>query len=417
MPRPSVRGLITLFVSVALVGALALWLRVAYFHITLIDETIAGDALYHVQQARQWLHGDQPEAGQLPALGAGARPAPAYAAYLAAIMLFAERFDADFYQITVYSQCLLGALACVLTLLLGRRFLPHCWALFAGLLACLSPHLVSIGTYLLPENLFCLLLLLSLYLFVTAFSRQKAWLYLASGCSFGLAYLANPVSLFLPVVLALGAGGVLHLRQHRAMARALPLLCLLPMLLFALALPPGEAAALRGDTSDRAQAREAVNDQTASDGSAPGTAGNLAQNLRQFWDWELVPGEGEIYAYPVFVSMYHTSRPAILSYSILEALHKWLVLFLLPGALLLAMRHRLADDRWATAFFAYLVGAYFSVVYSVGPVQARYSIPLRPELYLCSAYFLYRLLGGLLPAGKPSDAPENSVEPRDAPSS
>ena len=49
----------------------------------------------------------------------------------------------------------------------------------------------------------------------------------------------------------------------------------------------------------------------------------------QLWGWDILNGQGDIYVYDVLFSLYHISKPAMVSYSIMRSLHPWLVGFCL----------------------------------------------------------------------------------------
>jgi 4-amino-4-deoxy-L-arabinose transferase-like glycosyltransferase len=106
----------------------------------------------------------------------------------------------DFVPAVILGQVLLGALLVPLVYLVGRLFLPWKWSLLAAALTALSPHLISFPFYILTENLFSFLQFLSLYLFILAVRSMKRYLFIASGVSYGLTYLTNPIIYFLPMI-------------------------------------------------------------------------------------------------------------------------------------------------------------------------------------------------------------------------
>lgn len=70
-------------------------------------------------------------------------------------------------------QAAMGGVCTVLCYALARQGLPLAWSLFAGLLTCLSPHLVVISDYILTESLFQLLLLTGLLLLAIGWRRPR----------------------------------------------------------------------------------------------------------------------------------------------------------------------------------------------------------------------------------------------------
>jgi hypothetical protein len=104
------------------------------------------------------------------------------------------------------------------------------------------------------------------------------------------------------------------------------------------------------------------------------------------WDWDIRTGFGDIYIYRVEQSLYHTSKSAIVTYSLMYAMHNWILLGAVFGLVFLF------SDGSKNAIFPallYVTLVYVGVVYVISQSEPRYSIPLRPELYLCFTYFLW----------------------------
>lgn len=106
------------------------------------------------------------------------------------------------------------------------------------------------------------------------------------------------------------------------------------------------------------------------------------------WDWDIRTGFGEIYIYRVEYSLYHTSIPAIVSYIFMAALHPWLLLGSIIGLVFLYGK---GSNGTMVPALLYIALIYVSLIYVISQSEPRYSIPLRPELYLCFSYFLWQL--------------------------
>lgn len=434
MPMSLTRGFVTLFLSGFLVAGLALWVRVAYFHNTIVDEPIPGDSGYYVRYANNIIdhHVFSKDTSVPPT--PDSYWAPAYPVYIAGFLYLEKALNLDSYRALIYSHAVLGAATCVLTLLLGRLFLPHYWALFAAILTCFSPHLVTFGNTVLTETLFCFVLLLGLYSFLLSFMHKRTWLYLASGSTFGLAYLINPVSLFALPILAIAAVFILKKRQSQQGKSIdwLPLISLAPLILIVAAWTIRGAVSVP-EVSPSSSTRLLTNlvigmhedyheiwlddpgnplnpatvDRNLFDGSYAKFITTLSSRIAehpahyikwyvldkpaQLWDWSLTSGLKDIYIYPVFVSLYHTHKPAILSYVIMEALHGYLVICMLLGLPALFIACRKPNTDCSPVIFTYLLIAYINAVYVITQADSRYTVPLRPEFYLCSTYFVYQL--------------------------
>lgn len=110
----------------------------------------------------------------------------------------------------------------------------------------------------------------------------------------------------------------------------------------------------------------------------------------QLWSWDILTGQGDIYVYPVQSTLYFSSWIASLTESLMKSLHYWLFGAALLGWLFLRRDNNEASRVALACLYAVLV--YVSAVYVVLQSEPRYSVPLRPEMYICAVYFLVHLL-------------------------
>lgn len=363
--------------------------------------------------------------------------APGYPAYIAGFIGLSRASDGDAYgyKLTLLSQVVLGVATIVLTYLLAGLFMSGYWPLFPAALVAFSPHLVSMGSYMLTETLFGFLILLAVFLLAKGLSREKGKFFWGlSGPAFSAAYLVNPVVAILPPVLVLtlwlsGYFSTVNEQARRTSTTNLLALLLVPMLMVAamwsvrgyVSVPGGAAS-----SSDRLLANLSVGLhpdyhekwrqsilEPEKNVVVPGTVARSSypaffQALKnevsddpvgvlrwyavgkplQLWDWNILTGQGDIYVYDVIYSLYHVSKPALVSYSVMRVLHPWLLLFCALGLVLL-VRDRGRDQVLPLTIYATLVS--LSLVYAVTQAAPRYSIPLRPELYLGATFFLWKL--------------------------
>ena len=89
-----------------------------------------------------------------------------------------------------------------MVVVIGSFFLPLWAAAAAGVLTACSPHLISIGGYLLTETLFAFTLALFLLIYMIAIKTKKSVFFISAGAIAGVAYLVNPVIFFAPLLLA-----------------------------------------------------------------------------------------------------------------------------------------------------------------------------------------------------------------------
>ncbi len=106
-----------------------------------------------------------------------------------------------------------------------------------------------------------------------------------------------------------------------------------------------------------------------------------------FLSWNIVVGEGDIYVYKVVRSLYDTSNAAIASYVFMKSLHPWLAIGGLLGLFYLFSEDK---ENLVTPLLLYVVLLYVGAVYVITQSEPRYSFPLRPELYICATFFLWK---------------------------
>lgn len=99
-------------------------------------------------------------------------------------------------------QVILGTLTVAATYALGRLWMPRTFALLAALWMALQPHHIAATGTLLSEVLLGALVIGSLLAAAYAHQRRSVALGVTAGVLFACAYLTNPVTAFLPLLLA-----------------------------------------------------------------------------------------------------------------------------------------------------------------------------------------------------------------------
>ncbi|HET7174841.1 MAG TPA: hypothetical protein VFK21_02430 [Gammaproteobacteria bacterium] len=317
-------------------------------------------------------------------------------------------------------QALMGTLAVLLTLLLYQRFPP--WvALPAGLLTAISPHLISIGTYMLSETLFSVLLLLSL-LVLSCSSRGDRWYLpslLAGGVLLGIAALTRPVLEFFPLaVIFLLLTGYDRRTAFRGSAALL--------LGFVLAWTPWIARnyislGKAGDSGNMAQTLavgmypDFEYEHNPRSNGEPGhldprfpeisrnlgaVVGEIAHRFREnpgeelrwyligkpvtLWSWHDVSGGPDVFTYPVFKTPYSNSWPFTSTHALMYDLHWILVLLAFFGCLVVWLpwaRDWMTLEQLLLARLSSLLLLYNTAVLMVLAPFVRYSIPFLPVQY------------------------------------
>ncbi len=417
--------------AVLLIVVSAASLRGAYNAKTVILEPIRADAAYNLVYANNLIEdhtfSKDMSAEPIP----DSYWAPGYPLFLAIIIEATDLVNVDTYNTILLCQLILGVGTVFLCYLVGLSFLPGYWPLLPAILVAISPHLVSTGSYVLTETLFGFLLILSLYNLIRAHKHNHLYNWMAAGMCFALTYLVNPVSLFLAPLLAacLGLNGLRKsdAAGNASMSRKI-LILILPVMIFAsgwslrsaISVPEGQPTASKrlltnltiGLYPDFHEKWRSSILQPDTNVVVPGAgvddsyhaffteliakvSGEPMQMLVWYsmqkpallWDWDIRTGFGDIYIYRVEQSLYHTSKLAIVSYSLMYSLHNWVLMGAVFGVVFLFSD---GSKNAIVPAFLYASLTYIGLVYVISQSEPRYSIPLRPEMYLCFTYFLWK---------------------------
>jgi hypothetical protein len=419
----------TIAILLIIFGGIAL--RVSYNANTIILEPVRADAAYNLKYAHNLLeYGTFSKDITAPPVP-DSYWAPGFPFYLAAVIEASQLLGVDTYNLILTSQMLLGAGTIFICFMLSATFLPGYWPLLPPALVALSPHLVSTASYVLTETLFGFLLLLSLYALSRALASHRTYHWLLAGICFAATYFVNPVSLLLPPLLGMALilckSGKPEQSPARANARNLILLMapvLIAMTLWsartAISVPPDQSTASKrlltnlviGMYPDYHQKWRDSILKPEQNIKVPGQGVDksygtffkvLVDNFSRdplgmliwysiekpvlLWSWDIRTGFGGIYIYRVEQSLYHTSKAAIVTYSLMHTLHTWLLIGCILGIGYLLTRKQ---PQSVMPALLYLTLLYVSAVYVISQSEPRYSIPLRPELYICATFFLWR---------------------------
>lgn len=422
------------YIILLLIVAGAALLRIQYNTVTLIDTPIRGDATSYVNYANNLVeHTTFSRSRESTPPVPDNYWAPGYPAFLAAVIVTANTIEQDSYTLTLQLQAILGAATVLLVFLFARLVMSTAWALFAAALMSISPHAVSLGSYLLTETLFAFLLTLALLLFALSVRSLNPKTEIAAGLVFGACYLVNPVSLLVaPFALAAIAlftikkdkrGNIVLQRVGASLRIMLPLLAIVGIwgIRSVLNVPDGAQTSgsrllgnlIIGLFSDfhetwRADPRDPSNPATL---AAARIGGSYTELFNEFWelfkenpghmlkwyavdkpillwDWNIRIGQGDIFVFPVVYSLYHVSSLALATYSVMHVTHDWVLLLGLVA--LIVVWHEKTEARYT--MIVLLTAAWCcSAVYIITQAEPRYSIPLRPLLYIAATYTLSRI--------------------------
>ena len=355
---------------------------------------------------------------------------PAYPTMLASILyVFGIQ---HFYPAVLFTQALLGALTAGMVFAIGSFFLPLWAAAAAGVLTACSPHLISMGGYLLTETLFAFTLLLFLLTYMIAIKTEKSGHFITAGTLAGITYLVNPVIFFAPFLFA----GLFFFKSNdNRFSPGNPKKKLILLFLVAFIIPwliwsvrcrlnvpaTSSSSANRALVNFiigahhnfyeiwRANPRDPENpatlDQKTVDGSWSKFIPILAKRIwekpghyarwyfyekpKLLWSWDILIGQGDIYVYEVVKSWFQTSGFAAALHSIMKSIHGWLILLSLLGGVFLLKNGN--SQRGQMVMIIYVCIIYISAVYVVLQSEPRYSIPQRPLMYLCAMFGLWQI--------------------------
>jgi 4-amino-4-deoxy-L-arabinose transferase-like glycosyltransferase len=417
-------------VLLAIVTISAILLRIGYVYFTVIEDPIRADAAHYVSYARNLVHhGTFSRDYQCAVPRPDSYRSPGYPAFIASAMLLGGK---NAYPMIRYTQAIIGGLMVPVTFSLGVLFLPAWAAMVAAVFVALSPHLVTSTSYVLTETLFGFVFLLALWLFLNAVRRRADFLFAASGASFGYAYLINETALLIPFIL-MGITLVSDGRGYRRLLQC-PFLRGTAWFLVVFGLfPIGWAIRNKIYVSPRATQGKQRALMTLTHGTYPGfvykdpaykyypykedpkqpaysaSFSNFAtifwERFRQrptrylswyfiekpyyVWSWDILQGQGDVYIYPVTQSLYHRMPTANASRQLMKHLHPIILLLALFAFPLFYLQHRrksLGLSVTDTPILHLVTLMVFTFIHTVFFSLPRYSIPFRPELYLCSLW-------------------------------
>jgi 4-amino-4-deoxy-L-arabinose transferase-like glycosyltransferase len=421
-------GTILIAFLLFLIFAAALQIRIQYVNQTVVIIPMRADARQYVVYAYNLFNGTFSK--DLPNDSGIRRPdsfrSPGYPLFIVLIFVFGGDTD-----MVVYAQAVLSALAVLITFGIGIQFLPLWGSVLASVLVAINPHLISMTSYVLTETLFSFTLLLSIFLVILAAKKHSTLLFIGSGLLFGYTYLINQTTMFIPFlflypILVSGIRG----------NKLLPKIALF-LIIFSV-FPAGWA--LRNAISLSPDAPRGIDRaiQTLSHGAYPGFVyenlymkympyredpmqpafGASLSNFSKIfwarfkerpvrycswylfekpyylWSWNMAQsqvdgnlgwGQGDVYVYPVKTSLYLTSAGANFSRSIMKYLHPAILVLALVGVLLGLIKYRprkYNNHFYDGSIFLFLVIIYYTSLYTIFAPWPRYSVPLRPELYL-----------------------------------
>ena len=441
----AIQGRTNAFLVVLIVAA-GLCIRLLYVNNTVIDTPIIRDAAQYVTYAynlafngvySQSLPGDtlQPDSYR----------SPGYPMMIAIVLRIAG--IEGFYNHLLYLQCFLGSLVVFLTFILSRNALPPNWSLAVAGLTVLSPHLISMSSYILTETLVSFLLLCALVIYVKALEKQSRLFFVSAAVFFGLCYLANEIVLFIP--LALSVVALPLIKAAKTSKNAVNLMIFL-FVFFMFPVGWNVRNSINVPSNMKSNFHRALS--AAAQGSYPkylykdprfvgfpyredpyfpemlASVSRFAeivlgrvkkQPIRYLswyviekpyylWSWDIVQGQ-DIYIYPVRTSLFHVSTAADLIKKLFRITHPAILILMAIAIFLATLRfirgYGRTHIRDMVIYSTAAIIVYWTITHALLLSLPRYGIPLRPLIYFLAVWVLYELIYCLRSLKQPLASP------------
>jgi 4-amino-4-deoxy-L-arabinose transferase-like glycosyltransferase len=324
-----------------------------------------------------------------------------------------------------FFQAFLAVMTLVVYILLFYRFMPITWALAAGLVTAISPHLINASVYLLTETLFTFLLGAHLLILEKTLRSKNLYWALFAGILLALSLLVRPTTQYLFMVYLLVV--VLKLRSTLQENWKI-LFCLLLPVLVATTSWSIRNAIVTGHASDSSLAAgflqhgmyinmmyedhpetygypyrfDPMNQEF--EGNLGKVLENIGQHFKQeprrylawfligkpieFFSWNLTESVGDAFIYAPIYSPYLDKPLFRITHQIAQALHPFLMLLGIIGAFVAVFQTK----KRIPAVLLSVVMFYFVGFHMIGAPFPRYSIPLRPISYGLAFFALHAFL-------------------------
>lgn len=422
----NIPGYVVILVVILLI---AFDLRIQSVTHSIVDKPIRGDAGeyllygYNLKHYGTYSKSDSLfDKSEIPPTPDATR-APIYG-MLVSLFLSDPPTDKDISRVTVV-QAFISTFAVLIVFLICRRILPIPFALGATMLTAISPHLVASNIYLLSETLFSFMLVLAVYAGSKIIGHKNRAIPVLAGLALAAAALTHPMLLyfFIPATIFLaaywgwkngykkavlflmgfcvlygvwtarnfisvGAGGDNHLM--RIVMRT----GIYPNLLYQ-DIPETFPYPYHYDPDFKNTSKDLAS-----------VLGELVRAFREtpakelrwylvgkpvmLYSWDLTEAynfdqRGDVFTYPVISTPYHYLPQFRLTHGIMYATH-WGWVILMVGGVIIAWLPRkrlgLSEEAAFVARFISLLMLYHAAVMIAGVPISRYSIAMRPFLYI-----------------------------------
>jgi hypothetical protein len=325
----------------------------------------------------------------------------------------------------VFIQAFITVMTIVVYILLFYRFMPTSWALTAGLVTAISPHLINASVYILTETLFTFLLGVHLLALEKTLSSKNLYWAMFAGILLAISLLVRPTTQYLFIVYLL----VVALKFRFTLQKNWKVLfCLLLPVLIATTSWSIRNIVATGYASDSSLTANFLQHgmyiNMMYDGhpetygypyrydpkneELQGNVGKVLESIGQhfmqeprrylawlligkpieFFSWNLTESVGDAFIYAPIYSPYLDNPLFRFTHHIAQVLHPFLMFLGIIGAFVAVFQKK----KHTTAILLSIVMFYFVGFHIIGAPFPRYSIPLRPISYGLALFALQTFL-------------------------
>ena len=411
--------------------------RLEYRSALVIDTPIRGDAYYYLSYAHNLV--EHHVFAKEPTFNSDKIPEPdsfwppGFPFLLSSALRIGGLSGSGFYPIATLYNAVLGALIAPMIFYICLQIMPIRFSVGASLITAFSPHLISIGGYILTETLFTFLIVSSFVFTIIGSKNQSLLSGAISGLLMGLACLTNPVILFFPFIVA----GFVYKKDTAQNRHRFFSISTSYLFLFIIVIGCWETRNFISvqHSSQSATNRAVINlmnglypdyheafmkgitkrpdypmnlDIIKAEGSPAKALIIIAENIINnpvkylswyliekpllFWSWDIHIGVGDIYVYPVIQSLFTTS----IIWNGIRILFKYFnPLFIIINFVGIALffiqlftkSKKIDIQIWLTLILI----LYSTLIYTIFYPDPRYSIPFRPAFYIFFVWILYQI--------------------------
>lgn len=425
-------------ITTLLLFSLALGIRLFYQKESVVNHPIRADARSYFFSALNLCRfgvysAEQPRSDGTPP-ASRTDLSPGYPIFLTFFMRPNDTIP-QFLNRVLKTQAIMGALTVVLTFLIARLSLSLLWAILAGVLTALSPHLIAMDGYLLTESLFTFVTVLGILMLILSWRNNQGLFTIMAGILLALSAHVRAINVI--ILLFLAPIYFLHARERSLSSKSILIKQLL-FLLMGYAIITGAHLLFQNQMVVCGNVKQAPKNYVSSEatwgnvvrGSYPGFfdkgvrdfgksawrsdpklnrmlkdktyAFTVLKNrfLKQplsyikwylggkiffMWHWDNVYN-GDVYIYPMHRKGFHVN-PLLRSIHISMHLLHW-PLFLLtlaaPMILFVLWRRGTLVRESMMLLVPVLVFVYFAGILTILQPLPRYGIPVRPFAYIMS---------------------------------